>query len=125
MSDNIHHEHLIKELADMFAPILENSPQAIYLYLDDVHKICNQKFADLLGYSSISEWVENEAPVSDVSAKDQDKIIKAYMDASRNFHASTQKVSVITKDGKRLNVEVIMVPVAYKGEVFVLHFISE
>lgn len=50
MAQDEHHEHLIKELADQLEPVFSNSPQAIYLYLDDTHKICNQKFA---GYA----WV--------------------------------------------------------------------
>ena len=105
MAHDEHHKHLIKELADQLEPVFSNSPQAIYLYLDDVHKICNQKFADMLGYGSIDEWVSNEAPVGDVSKEDQPKVIQAY--------------------GKRIKTEVIMVPVTYEGEVFVLHFISE
>lgn len=124
MSDNVHHVHLVKDLADQLGLIFKKSPQAIYLYLDDAHKICNQRFADLLGYKSIQEWVANQTPISDVSQKDQDKVIKAYMNASRKFTASTQNVSLTKKDGQTLPVEVIMVPVTYQGEVFVLHFIS-
>jgi hypothetical protein len=30
--------------------VLDKSGQAIYLYLDDSHKVCNKKFADMLGY---------------------------------------------------------------------------
>ena len=53
MAHDAHHQHLVKELAEQLEPVLSNSPQAIYLYLDDEHKTCNQKFADLLGYNSI------------------------------------------------------------------------
>ena len=125
MSHEEHHEHLIKELTEQLETILTNSPQAIYLYLDDAHKICNQKFADLLGYKSIEEWVAYEAPVADVDEEDRDKVIEAYGDASENFKASVQKVSLVKKDGEKVNVSIIMTPLTYKGEVFVLHFISE
>lgn len=108
----------------MLAPVLDNSPQAIYVYLDDVHKICNQKFADLLGYESIQDWVDNQAPVSDVLESDQDKIIEAYGKASRNFEASQVLVSVVAKDGSKKKVNVLMVPLSYRDEVFVLHFIE-
>ena len=67
MTHNTHHEHLIKELSLMLEPIFTNSPQAVYLYLDDEHKICNKQFADMLGYDSVDEWVANPAPVDDVS----------------------------------------------------------
>ncbi len=125
MAHDEHHKHLIKEIAEQFEPVLSKSPQAIYIYLDDEHKICNQKFADLLGYKSIQEWVDNEYPVEDVDEADQDKGIKAYMDASTKFKAATFSGSFIKKDGKKIKAEVMMVPVTYKNEVFVLHFISE
>lgn len=124
MAHDEHHEHLIKEVAELFDPILENSPQAIYIYLDDQHKICNQKFADLLGYGSINEWASNETPVDDVVKNDQDKVIEAYGNASDNYEASTLSVAVKTKGGSEIDVELIMTPFTYKNEVFVIHFIS-
>lgn len=124
MAHDEHHEHLVKELAEQLEPVFSNSPQAIYLYLDDVHKICNQKFADLLGYKSIDEWVGNENPVGDVSEEDQPKVIEAYGQASRHFKASLTAAIIVKKDGARLKTKVIMVPVTYKGEVFVLHFVN-
>ena len=114
-----------KEVAEMLEPVLSKSPQAIYIYLDDAHKICNQKFADLLGYKSIQEWVDNEYPIDDVSEEDQEKGIKAYMDASRKLIASTLPATWIRKDEKKIHTMVTMAPITYKGEVFVLHFISE
>lgn len=124
MAHDEHHEHLVKELVEQLEPVFSKSPQAIYLYLDDVHKICNQKFADMLGYKSTSEWVSNENPVGDISKEDQPKIIEAYGQASRHFEASAVAATIVKKDGTRLKTKIIMVPVTYKGEVFVLHFIN-
>ena len=125
MAHDQHHEHLVKELAEQLEPVFSNSPQAIYLYLDDEHKICNQKFADMLGYKSIKEWVKNQYPISDVLEKDQEKGIKAYMNASRKLRASTLSATFVRKDGKKKKADIIMVPITYKEEVFVLHFVSE
>lgn len=125
MAHDEHHEHLVKELADLLAPVFLNSPQAIYLYLDDEHKICNQKFADMVGYKSIEEWVGNETPVADVSEDDQPKVIKAYGEAAEHFKASTLSAKISKKDGTSINTKVIMVPISYGQEVFVLHFITE
>lgn len=122
--DNPHHEHLVKEIAEQYKSVLEDSPQAVYIYLDDVHKICNEKFAKMLGYKSVQEWVENETPVEDVVEKDRDKIIKAYMDASRNLTASALQASWKAKNGKTIDTEVLMSPLPYSGETFVIHFIS-
>lgn len=125
MSHNEHHEHLVKELSEQLHPIFSNSSQAVYLYLDDEHKICNQKFVDMLGYRSIQEWVENESPVSDVFEEDQSKVIKAYGEASGNFNASAFPVTIVKKDGTQIKTKIIMAPITYKEEVFVIHFISE
>lgn len=125
MSHNIHHEHLIKELRNELEPVLTNSPEGIYVYLDDLHKICNQKFADMLGYESIGEWEKNEFPVEDVAEEDRDKIINAYGEASEKFVSSVQNVSCVRKDGKKINARVIMVPVSFKNEIFVFHYITE
>lgn len=125
MPHDPHHEHLITEINGLFGNILEKSPQAIYIYLDDAHKTCNLKFAKMLGYKSISEWVANEFPVSDVVKRDQQKVISAYMDASRKFKASAINVSLTAKSGKEIKTGVIMVPFIYKNEVFVIHFISK
>jgi hypothetical protein len=125
MSHDAHHEHLMEEIAKEFEPVLKNSPQGIYIYLDDTHKICNEKFADMLGYSSVQDWVDNEFPVEDVAKEDQEKGIKSYMAASQEFKASILDASWVKKDGTEIKTEVIMVPVTFQGEVFVLHFISE
>jgi PAS domain S-box-containing protein len=120
-----HHEHLVKELTEQLEPVLSNSPQGIYLYLDDEHKSCNKKFADMLGYKSTQEWAENEFPISDVAEEDQEKGIETYMNASRKLIASTLPATWVSKDGKRIKTTVTMAPITYKGEIFVLHFISE
>lgn len=124
MQDNPHHVHLLKELAELLKPVFSRSPQAIYLYLDDNHKTCNTKFAKMLGYSSVQQWVDNPYPVSDVAEKDQKNVIKAYMDASRKFIATTLSASLVKKDGKKIQATVTLVPLSYVDEVFVLHFIS-
>lgn len=123
--DDPHHEHLIKEIEELFEPILTKSPQAIYIYLDDTHKTCNAKFAKMLGYKSIQAWVDYQHPIEDVAKEDQQKGITAYMDVSRKFKTSTLDVTWVSKSGKKIKTETTMVPFAYENEVFVIHFISE
>jgi len=125
MGHDQHHEHLLKELVEQLAPVFSQSPQAVYLYLDDVHKVCNKRFSDMLGYASPQEWVQNEFPISDILEEDQNKVVNAYGAASRDLKASSVQATCVTKDGKKLPVSIIMVPQTYRGEVFVLHFISE
>lgn len=79
----------------------------------------------MLGYGSIEEWVSNETPVGDVSEEDQPKVIQAYNEASKHFQASVVSVTVVRKDGQQIKTKIIMVPITYRNEVFVLHFITE
>ena len=53
-----HHEELIQGISRQMKSILEDSQQAIYIYLDDIHKVCNEKFASLMGYGSPEEWAK-------------------------------------------------------------------
>ena len=124
MADDPHHEHLVKELMEQLEPLFSQSPQAIYLYLDDEHKACNKRFADMLGYASPKEWAANEYPVEDLLEEDREKGIRAFMDASEHLTASTIQGTWITKNGTQIQTEVTMIPLPYKNEVFVLHFIT-
>lgn len=118
------HVHLVHELAEMLSPLFTKSKQAVYLYLDDEHKTCNSTYAKLLGYKNVQEWVENLYPIDDVDPKDQPKGIKAYMNASGKLQGSTLTGTMIKKNGRKFKAEIIMVPLPYKKEVFVLHFIN-
>ena len=46
--DDKHHEELVQGLYDQLKPILEKSEQPMFIYLDDNHKACNSKFAEML-----------------------------------------------------------------------------
>jgi hypothetical protein len=124
MAHDEHHVHILNEVAEMFKPILLESPQAIYIYLDDTHKVCNQNFVDLLGYGAVDDWVENETPLDDVLEADQKTVVEAYGKASEELIASPLSVTVVKKDGSEIKVDIVMIPFKYKDEVFVIHFIS-
>jgi len=126
MEEQQHHEELIKGITEQLKPILEKSPQAIYVYLDDNHKVCNKKFADLLGYESPKKWAEIDAPLADVVEEDQQAVIKAYENATEKMLASSIEVGLKNiKTGKVVKTQIILVPIAYSGHLFALHFISK
>ena len=119
------HEALVKGITKQLKAIMDKSPQAIYIYLDDTHKACNKKFADLLGYTSAEEWANIEAPLANVIEEDQQKMIAAYKDASEkmaasSFHANFTNVQT----RKNIKTNVIMVPIAYDDEIFAMHFVT-
>lgn len=126
MDEQEHHEDLVKGMTEQMKPVLEKSRQGIYLYLDDNHKICNKKFADMLGYKSPKEWANTEAPLSDIMEEDQDKVIKAYMNASEKMAASSITVRAKNiKTGEIAKIQMIVVPVGFGGHVFTAHFFSK
>ena len=121
-----HHEELVAGVTEQMKPVLENSSQAIYIYLDDEHKVCNQRFADLLGYKSPEEWADTDAPLSDVVEEDQPGVIEAYINASEKMLASSNEVKMMNvKTGRIVKTRMIIAPVSYAGHVFTVHFFNK
>ena len=126
MSDQKHHEELVEGFHSQLKEIFDSSKQAIYLYLDDNHKVCNKKFAEMLGFSSTEEWAKVENPLGvGVDKTSQATMVSAYRDAMEKLAGSKIDVKLKKKSGSTFNASVIMVPVAYQGHMFALHFISE
>ena len=127
MDAHQHHEELVKGIFEQLKDIFDSSEQAVYLYLDDVHKVCNKKFASLLGYKSPDEWSKKEISFTDlfVDEKSQRDLVSAYQNAMEKSIGSTINVTWKRKDGKQVKTTVILVPISYHGHMFALHFISE
>ncbi|MEW5942160.1 MAG: PAS domain-containing protein, partial [Chloroflexota bacterium] len=78
MAEEHEHVKILKELAEQFQPLFENSPEGIYLYIDEVHKICNERFARMFGLT-VKEWEEMEGFVNKHAAgKDVETIVNNY-----------------------------------------------
>jgi len=120
------HDTLVQGLYRQLHDVFENSDQAIYLYLDDVHKICNKRFADLLGYGSPQEWaaVDEPFPMVFVASASRRPLVTAYRNAIERFVGATLEVTWQKKTGRTVDTKVILVPVTYEGDVFALHYIS-
>ena len=125
MDKHQHHEDLMQQIAKEYGDILKNSGQSIYIYLDDNHKICNEKFASLLGYDSASEWgnVEGSFPDAFVSEISQGELINAYQEAMEKFVGSKITVSWKKKSGETVDTNVILVPISHSGHLLALHFV--
>jgi hypothetical protein len=124
-SQDAHHEELVKGLYEQMKKISESSEQAMYLYLDDNHKACNNKFATLLGYKSPKEWAEVKGALDPfVAEKSQETLSSAYWKAMKQMIASTIPVTWKKKSGENVDTAVILVPMTYKGHLFAVHFVS-
>lgn len=127
MSDEYHHAKVLGELANELKPIFDNSPQGIYLYLDDHHWTCNKRLASMLGYKSpvaVLAAARKRSPLGVlVDAKSQQTLANHYFKASDKAESSTFKVTLKKKSGTKVTVNMIIVPVSYKAHMFTLHFL--
>jgi PAS domain-containing protein len=125
VEDTMLHEQLIQGISEQLKGILDSSEQAIYIYLDDIHKVCNQKFATLLGYRSPGEWNKVEGPFETfVDRRSQATLVANYNRAIDKMTASCFKVVWKKKNGGTVDTNVILAPIAYGDHLFAIHFIS-
>lgn len=125
MDNHEHHENLVAGISKQFAQIINTSKQGVYIYLDDTHKVCNEKFAKLLGYDSPKEWAKLTAsfPLTFVVESSQNTLVSAYKDAMEKCTGSINNISWKKKDGSTINTKVILVPVSFDNHLFALHFV--
>ena len=121
--EEAHHQDLLKAVAEEYAHILESSEQGIYIYLDDNHKVCNQKFADMLGYT-IEEWQKPAEFIDTYVSEDSgSKLVSAFQNAMEKSVASENDITWKKKDGSTVETEVILVPISFQKHTFALHFV--
>lgn len=123
-----HHDHgtLMQNVAAEYADIFENSDQGIYVFLDDENKVCNKKFATMLGYESPEAWakVEESFPMAFVATESHKTLIGAYQDAMDKVEGSVNSITWKKKDGSTMNSNVILVPIVYENHLLALHFVT-
>ena len=115
---------LIEGITNQMKTILETSDQAIYIYLDNIHKVCNQKFASLLGYRTPDEWAQDDDPMASVDGKSQRLLVSTYQKAMEHMVGSSVPITWKKKSGSAVDTTVILVPISYQDHLFAMHFIS-
>ena len=126
MEQHMHQKELISGFVKQNMEIFDNSEQAVYVYLDDINKACNRKFAIMLGYKSPEEWAKVEEPFPQVFVGEDSRhaLVNAYQMAMENKAGSSFDVTWKTKSGRSLDTNMILVPICFNGHIFALHFIS-
>jgi hypothetical protein len=120
------HEAIFRSALMQLRPILDSSEQAVYLYLDDIHRACNENLASLLGYSSPAAWAATESALGDIPGQSQQAAAAAYESARRKMAASSLEVFVRHRDtGKLIPTRMVVVPFPWRGEFLALYFLSE
>jgi PAS domain S-box-containing protein len=119
------HEVATKELAEHLRPLFESSSDGVDVWLDEEHWICNQRFAELLGYDSpddlndtphlLQRWVHEE---------DQGQFSWSYWNRVQTLSfPTTLRFRGIRKDGSEVPVETDMIPLTFGGHTFAYHFV--
>ena len=120
------HEQVLQEMAEQFRPVFEQSPDGVYLYLDDRHKICNERLAAMFGLTT-QEW----SAIPDflagfVAPEDQDMVARNYQ---QHVAALTRPVTfrfrARRKDGSAFTAETEMIPMSWRGHPVAYHFVRE
>ena len=121
------HKYIISGIAQQLKNVLNSSEQAIYIYLDDLNKVCNERFSSMLDYSSPHEWakVSESFPMAFVEEKSRNALVNAYQNAMEKGVASSIRVTWKKKSGGNVNTNVILVPIEYEDHVLAIHFISK
>jgi PAS domain S-box-containing protein len=118
------HDVATKELAEHLAPIFESSPDGVYIWLDEQHWICNERFAGLFGYDSPAEL--NDTPQllqRIVHEEDQQLFSWNYWNRIQGLtFPATFRFRGTRKDGSEVQVETDMIPLTYGGHTFAYHF---
>jgi hypothetical protein len=121
-----HHGELVKGLYEQMKPVLDKSEQPIFIYLDDNHKACNEKFAFMLGFKSPMEWAEKQGFLEAyVEEKSRETLSSAYWNAMEKMVASTIQLTWMKKDGAKINSTMILVPMFFQGHMFSVHFVTK
>jgi PAS domain-containing protein len=118
------HDDLMGALTDQFRPVLEQSVDGVYLWLDETHKICNEKLASMFGYT-VDEWCAME-PFLESFVAEQDRSMFAW-----NYHnrvatfafPATFRFNALHKDGSTFLAETDMIPIACGGRAVAYHFV--
>jgi hypothetical protein len=120
-----HHEELVKGLYDQMKPILDESEQPIFIYLDDNHKACNKRLASMLGYKSPQEWAEKSGFLEVyVAEKSRETLSTAYWNAAKKMSASTIPLTWMKKTGETVDSTMVLVPMFFQGHLFSVHFVT-
>jgi PAS domain-containing protein len=120
------HAASLQTLAADLARLARETPQSMYIYLDEENKWCNARFAKLLGYASPEEWaaVQDSFTSAYVEPKSQSTLVSTYQTAMERGTAAQVEVTWRRKDGALVPSHVILVPIERDGHRMALHYIT-
>jgi PAS domain S-box-containing protein len=123
--ETIPHDAATKELAAHLEPVFSSSPDGVYVWLDEGHWMCNERFATLFGYASPAELNDTPQLLQRIVHEDDQQLF------SWNYWNRIQAITFPTtfrfrgvrKDGSEVGVETDMIPLTFGGHTFAYHFV--
>lgn len=117
-------EDVVRELAEQFRPVMEGSPDGVYLWLDEAHKACNERLAALFGHT-VEEWCAAQPFLDNFVAEEDRKVF------SWNYHNRVAALAFpvtfrfrgLRKDGSVFCAQTDMIPISYRGHAVAYHFV--
>jgi PAS domain S-box-containing protein len=124
--DPIEHDDVIPQLALHLRPIFEGSPDGVYVWLDETHWTCNERFAEMFGYT-VGE-LENSPNFLQRMVHDEDQGMVSW-----NYWNRVQALAFpVTlrfrgrrSDGAFFQAETEMIPFTYGGHTIAYHFVRK
>ncbi|HWO94683.1 MAG TPA: PAS domain-containing protein [Dehalococcoidia bacterium] len=118
------HVDLIAEMTQQFRPLLDSSPDGVYLWVDEETKVCNENLARMFGYT-IDEWRGTQPFLDNFVAPDDRELY------SWNYHRCVAQLAFpVTfrfrgqrKDGSTFAAETDMIPISWGGHPVAYHFV--
>jgi len=120
------HEEIARELAAQFRLLFESSPFGVYLYVDDKHKICNERMARMHGMT-VEEWQGTPTFLNDfIAEEDREMYAENYRHHVAGLkHPVTFRFHGLRKDGSTFAAETDMIPLCWNGHSVAYHFVRE
>lgn len=119
------HEEWLRDVAEQLAPVFDGTSEGVYVFLDDRHKICNEALAKMWGFASPQEWANTPDFLNSfVVAEDRAKVSQSYHEHIHQKLTPTRlRFSVRRPDGRVVQCETDMIPLAYAGQLLAYHFV--
>lgn len=120
------HGTVLDAVVQQYRNLLDDSGQAMYLFLDDHNKACNERFAKLLGYPNAAAWAATPGGFTQafVDPASQATLVHAYQNAVQEGIGARVPVAWRRKDGSKVATQVLLVPADVQGHRVAVHFID-
>lgn len=120
------HEQVLSGLLEQFMPVFAHSPDGVYLYLDDNHKVCNKRLADMFGMT-IEEWRKVPNFLDGlVAPRDRELVASNFRQHVTGLSRPvTFRFHALRKNGDTFLAETEMIPVSWNGHPVAYHFMRE